>query len=137
MRVKRSRNVKHLFYKNNAGKNGTFHMHIMLKGGNKHARKTYDFCSRLSIQAQKQRRIFPLWTTSIIPVVSLLLTFNKYTVSGVLSFSIHYFYVSKYNQWEWTQMCIRTFEKERKKEKKKKKKMSAGKKTIEGKKTIF
>ena len=48
---------------------------------------------------------------SIIPVVSLLLTFNKYTASGVLSFSIHHFYVSKCNQGEWTQVCIRTFEK--------------------------
>ena len=48
---------------------------------------------------------------SIICVVSLLLTFNKYTASGVLSFSIHHFYVSKYNQWEWTQVYIRTFEK--------------------------
>ena len=36
MRVKRSRNVKYLFYKNNAEKNGMFHMQIMLKGGNKH-----------------------------------------------------------------------------------------------------
>ena len=47
---------------------------------------------------------------SIIPVVSLLLTFNKYTASGVLS-SIHHFYVLKYNQWEWTQVHIETFEK--------------------------
>ena len=48
---------------------------------------------------------------SIIPVVSLLLNFNKYTASGVLSFSIHHFYGSKCNQWKWTQVCIRTFEK--------------------------
>ena len=33
MRVKRSRNVKYLFYKRNAEKNGTFHVQIML--GNK------------------------------------------------------------------------------------------------------
>ena len=38
MRVKRSRNVKYLFYKNNAENSGTFQMQIMLKGGNKHVR---------------------------------------------------------------------------------------------------
>ena len=48
---------------------------------------------------------------SIIFVISLLLTFNKYTALGVSSFSIHHFYVSKYNQWEWTQVYIRTFKK--------------------------
>ena len=52
---------------------------------------------------------------SIIPVVSLLLTFNKYTASGVLSFSIHQFYRSV---------------------KKKQTKMSVGKKTIEEKQII-
>ena len=35
---------------------------------------------------------------SIISVVSLLLTFNKYTASAVLTFSIHNFYHSKYSQ---------------------------------------
>ena len=53
---------------------------------------------------------------SIIPVVSLLLTFNKYTASGVLSFSIHQFYRSV---------------------EKKQTKMSAGKKTIEEKQIIL
>ena len=48
---------------------------------------------------------------SIISVVSILLTFNKYTASAVLSFSIPHFYVSKYNQWECTQVYIRTLEK--------------------------
>ena len=62
MRVKRSRNVKYLFYKNNAEKNGTFHMQIILTGGNKHARIICDTCSKLSIRAQKQCRIFSLWT---------------------------------------------------------------------------
>ena len=38
MGVKRSRNVKYLFYKNNAEKNGTFHMQIKLKSDNKHAK---------------------------------------------------------------------------------------------------
>ena len=60
----------------------------------------------------------------------LLLSFNKYTASGVFSFSIHHFYVSKYNEWEWTQVYIRTFEK-------KQTKMRAGKKTIEEKQTIL
>ena len=74
---------------------------------------------------------------SIIPMVSLLLTFIKYTASGVLTFSIlkmhlHHFYVSKYNQWEWTQIYIRTFAK-----KQKNKKMSTGKKAIEEKQTIL
>ena len=63
MRVKRSRNMKYLFYKNNAKKNGTFHKQIMLKCGNKHTRIICDTCSKLSIRAQKQRRIFSLWTT--------------------------------------------------------------------------
>ena len=77
MRVKRSRNVIYLFYKNNAKKNGTFHMQTMLKGGNKQARIICDTCSKLSIWAQKQCHIF--------------------SASGVLSFSIHHFYDSKYN----------------------------------------
>ena len=66
---------------------------------------------------------------SIIPVVSLLLTFNKDTASGNLSFLIHQFYVSKYNQWEWTQVFINIWEQ--------KKKLSTGKKTIEEKQTIL
>ena len=42
-------------------------------------------------------------------MVSLMLTFNKYTTLRVLSFSIHHFYGSIYNQSEWTQVCIRKF----------------------------
>ena len=60
VRVKRSRNVKYLFYKNNTEKDGTFHMQIMLKGDNKHASIICDTCSKLSIQAQKWRYIFSL-----------------------------------------------------------------------------
>ena len=97
MGVKRSKIVKYLFYKNNAEKNGTFHIQIMFKGG-KHARITCDTCSQLSMRTQKQRRIFWLEQLSIISVVSLLLTFNKDTALGVLSFSMQHFYVSKYNQ---------------------------------------
>ena len=59
--------------------------------------------------------------------MSLLLTFNKYTASEVLSFSIHHFYVTKYNQWECTSDYLR----------RNKEKMSAGKKTIEEKRTIL
>ena len=56
-----SRNVKYLFYKNNAEKNGMFHMQKMLKGGNKHARIICDTCSKLSIREQKLRHIFSFW----------------------------------------------------------------------------
>ena len=52
MRVKRLRNVKYLFYKNNAEKNGAFHMQIMVKGGNKHTRIICYTCSKLSMRAQ-------------------------------------------------------------------------------------
>ena len=38
-------NVEYVFYKNNAEKNGTFHMQIILKGGNKHAKIICDTCS--------------------------------------------------------------------------------------------
>ena len=55
--------MKYSFYKNNAEKNGTFHMQIMFKGGTKHARIICDTCSKLSIRAQKQRHIFSFWTT--------------------------------------------------------------------------
>ena len=43
--------MKYLFRENNAEKNGTFHMQIMLKRGNKHARIICDTCSKLSIWA--------------------------------------------------------------------------------------
>ena len=55
MKVKRSRNLKYLFYKNNAEKNGKFHMQIMLKGDNKHARIICDTCFKSSTPVQKQR----------------------------------------------------------------------------------
>ena len=55
MRVQRSRNVKHLFYKNNDEKNGTFHMQVMLKHGNKHTTIICD--TMLSIRAQKRMRL--------------------------------------------------------------------------------
>ena len=58
--------------------------------------------------------------------MSLLVTFNKNTALGVLSFSIHHF-CSIYNQSELTQVCIIKFEK---------KTMSAGRKTMEEKQTI-
>ena len=60
MRVKRPKNVKYLFYKTKAGKNGTFNMEIMLKRGSNHARKICDTWSKLPIPAQKQ--IFSIWT---------------------------------------------------------------------------
>ena len=104
MRVRRSRNVKYLFYKNNAEKNGTFHMQIMLKGGNKHAKIIFETCSLSYQYGHKNSVAYSHFEQlSIISVVSLLLLpFNIYTVSGVLSFSIHYFHGSKYNQWEWS-----------------------------------
>ena len=52
--------MKYLFYKNNAEKNGTLHMQIMLKGGNKHERIICDTCSKLPIRAQKQRHIISI-----------------------------------------------------------------------------
>ena len=42
--------------------------------------------------------------------MSLLVTFNKNTALGVLSFSIHHF-CSIYNRSELTQVCIIKFEK--------------------------
>ena len=118
MRVKRWRNVKYLIYKNNAEKNGTFHMQIMIKGGNKHRRIIYDTCSKLSIRAQNGVAYFHFEQLSITFAVSLLPTFNKYAASGVLSFSMHHFYVSKYIQWERTQVYVRTFDKKQTKNEK-------------------
>ena len=52
--------------------------------------------------------------------MSLFVTFNKYTPYGVSSFSIHHFHVSIWNQLEWKQVYIRTFErKQTKKERRK------------------
>ena len=52
--------MKYLFCKINVEKNGTFQMKIIIKGGNKNARVICDTCSKLSIRAQKRRRIFSL-----------------------------------------------------------------------------
>ena len=52
-------------------------MQIMLKGGNKYARIVYDTCSKLSIRTQKQHLNCQFEQLSVIPMVSLLLTFNK------------------------------------------------------------
>ena len=60
MIVKRSRNVKYLFYKNNTEKNGTFHMQIMLKGGDKHASIICDTYSKLSLRKQKECHTFTI-----------------------------------------------------------------------------
>ena len=108
MRVKRSKNVKYLSYKNSAGKNGTFHIYIMLKGGNKQGRfvtlaLSYQYRHKYSVTH------FHFEQLSIIPMVSSLLTFNKYTASGVWSFSKLHFYVSKYNQWDLTHVYVRIF----------------------------
>ena len=46
MRVKRSRNVKHLCYKNNDEKNGTFNMQTKLKSDNKNAKIICDTSSK-------------------------------------------------------------------------------------------
>ena len=67
---------------------------------------------------------------SIIPGVSLLLTFNKYTASGFLIFSIHHFYVSKKisgSEHKCTSEHLR----------RNRQKISAGKKTIKEKHTIL
>ena len=52
--------MKYLFYKNNAEKNGTFHIQIMFKGSNKHARIICDTYSKLSMRSQNQRPIFSI-----------------------------------------------------------------------------
>ena len=96
MRAKRSQNVKYFFHKNSVEKNGTFHMQIMLNSGNKDARIICDTC-KLSIRHKNSASYFHFEQLSIIPVVFLLLNFNKYAASGVLSFSIHHFYGSKCN----------------------------------------
>ena len=82
----------------------------MLKGGSKYVRI---ICDTLNYQYGHKNSVayFHFEQLSIIPVVSLLLSFNKHTASGVSSFAIHDSYVSKHNQWDLTQVCIRTFEK--------------------------
>ena len=62
---------------------------------------------------------------STIPVVPLLLTFNKYTACGVSSFSIHHLYISKHNWSDGTEHFRRN-----------KQEMSPGKKTIEEKQIV-
>ena len=44
---------KYLLYKNNAYKNGTFHMQMMLNVGNKHTRVICDTCLKLSVRASR------------------------------------------------------------------------------------
>ena len=72
-------------------------MQVILKGGNKQQESF--LTPALSYQCEPKNSViyFQFEELSIIPMVSLLLTFNKYTASGVLSFSIHYFYISKCN----------------------------------------
>ena len=83
-------------------------MQIMLESGNIHTKIICDTYPKLSVQAEKQHIYIYIYIyiysiyfyfeqLSIIPAVSLLLTFNKYTASGVFPFSIHHSYVSKYN----------------------------------------
>ena len=67
--------AKYIFFKTNTEKNGTFHMQIMIKGGNKHARIISDTCSKLSIRAQKQCHIFSVWTIVNNPCGVLIATF--------------------------------------------------------------
>ena len=74
----------------------------------------------LSYQGAKTASYFQFEQLSRIPVVSLLLTFDKYTASVVLLFSIHDFYVSKCNLSEWRQVCIRKFEKKQTKNERRK-----------------
>ena len=86
MGVKRSRNVKYLFYKNNAEENGTFHIQMMFKGGNKHARITCGTCSKLSIRAQKQRHMFSIWTTfnnrHVVLLINIQLSQSEYNFTS-------------------------------------------------------
>ena len=71
-------------------------MQKMLNIGNKHANTICDTCLKLPIEAQNSVIYFHFDQLSIMPTVSLVLTFNKYTALGVLSFSIHEFYGSIY-----------------------------------------
>ena len=87
---------------NNAENNGTFHMQIKLiwvsyanKGANKHD-NWWHLLQGINI-LPKLATYFDIEQLSIIPVVSLLLTFKKCPASRVFFFLIHYFYVSKYN----------------------------------------
>ena len=68
----------------------------MFKVGNKHARVISNTFSKLSIETQSSVIYFQFEQLSIIPAVSLLLTFNKYTGLGILPFSIHQVYGSIY-----------------------------------------
>ena len=63
----------------------------MLKVGNKVMTVVCYTCSKLPIGTQNSAICFHFEQISVRPVVSLLLTFNNYTVSGVLYFSIHHF----------------------------------------------
>ena len=81
--------------------------------------------------------VFNFEQLSIIPLVFLLLTFNKYTALAVLSFflSIHGFYVSKHNYSEFHSQSEHSFAAENLK--RHKQKMNTGRKTIEEKQTIL
>ena len=68
-------------------------------------------------------------------MVSLLLTFKEYTASGVLSFSMHHFHVSKYNYVSKYIISEHKFALEH--FRRNKQKMSAGEKTTEEKQTIL
>ena len=85
-------------------------MQKMLKGGSKHARVIYDTCSKLSIGTQKRRYIFSTFNNSRGVLIDNFQQIYS-TASGVLSFSIHHFFVSIYNQSKRTLACIWTFEK--------------------------
>ena len=105
-------------------------MQIMLKGGNKHATIIYDTCSKLPIRVQESVIYFHFKQRSIIPVMSLLLTFNKYTASGVCLFQYPIFMfqnIISQSEHKFTSEHLR----------RNKQKMSAGKKTIKEKQTML
>ena len=89
-RVKRSTNVKYLFYKNNAEKIETFQMQIMLKGGNRHARVSCT-CPKLSIRTQKKRHVFSIWTTFNNPRGVLIGNFKQiYSIGSFVFFNVSF-----------------------------------------------
>ena len=108
-----------------------FCMQNMFKVGNKHARVIYDTFSKLSIETQSNVIYFQFEQLSIVPAVSLLLTFNKYTALGILHFSIHQVYGSIYIISPSKNKCVSEHSR------RSNQKMSAEKKTIEEKQTIL
>ena len=103
----------------------------MFKVGNKHARVISDTFSKLSIETQSSVIYFQFEQLSIIPAVSLLLTFNKYTGLGILPFSIHQVYGSIYIISPSKSKCVSEYLR------RSKQKMTAKKKTIKEKQTIL